>query len=33
VIEYLLGPGGRERKNGTRMMATEAAGRPLEVGA
>lgn len=32
VIEYLLGPGGRERKNGTRM-ATEAAGRPLEVGA
>jgi nitrate/nitrite transport system ATP-binding protein len=33
VIEYLLGPGGRERKNGTRMMATEAAGKPLEVGA
>jgi nitrate/nitrite transport system ATP-binding protein len=26
VIEYLLGPGGKERKNGTRMMATEAAG-------
>jgi nitrate/nitrite transport system ATP-binding protein len=33
VIEYLLGPGGKERKNGTRMMATEAAGKPLEVGA
>jgi nitrate/nitrite transport system ATP-binding protein len=33
VIEYLLGPGGREGKNGIRMMATEAAGKALEVGA
>jgi nitrate/nitrite transport system ATP-binding protein len=31
VIEYLLGAGGRERKNGTRMRATEAAGKALEV--
>jgi nitrate/nitrite transport system ATP-binding protein len=33
VIEYLLGPGGRERKNSTRITATETAGKPLEVGA
>jgi nitrate/nitrite transport system ATP-binding protein len=33
VIEYLLDSGGRERRNGTRMMATEAASKPLEVGA